>query len=46
MALDEQRGLLKWTNQPFSYNEKIVWDGRGVPLHPAGLPPITANADM
>jgi hypothetical protein len=34
-ALDEQRGLLKWTNQPFSYNEKIVWDGRGVPLHPA-----------
>jgi uncharacterized protein len=35
MALDEQRGLLKWTNQPFSYNEKIVWDGRGVPLHPA-----------
>jgi uncharacterized protein len=34
-ALDEQRGLLKWTNQPFTYNEQIVWNGRGVPLHPA-----------
>jgi uncharacterized protein len=34
-GLDDQHGLLKWASQPFSYDPGTVWDGRGVPLHPA-----------
>jgi len=34
-ALDEQHGLIKWTSQPFSYDPATVWNGQGVPLHPA-----------
>jgi uncharacterized protein len=32
-ALDERRDLIRWTNQPFSYDPMTVADGRGVPLH-------------
>jgi TRAP-type uncharacterized transport system substrate-binding protein len=34
-ALDERHDLIKWANQPFSYDPATVWDGQGVPLHPA-----------
>jgi len=34
-GLDEKHGLIKWAGQPFSYDPATVWDGRGVPLHPA-----------
>jgi hypothetical protein len=34
-ALDEKHGLIKWTSQPFSYDPATVFDGQGVPLHPA-----------
>jgi len=34
-GLDEKRSLIKWAGQPFSYDSATVWDGRGVPLHPA-----------
>jgi TRAP-type uncharacterized transport system substrate-binding protein len=34
-ALDDKRSLLKWANQPFSYDPNTVWDGGGVPLHAA-----------
>jgi uncharacterized protein len=33
--LDEKRSLIKWANQPFSYDPNTVWNGDGVPLHPA-----------
>jgi len=32
-ALDERRDLIRWTNQPFSYDPMTVADGSGVPLH-------------
>jgi TRAP-type uncharacterized transport system substrate-binding protein len=32
-ALDERRDLIRWTNQPFSYDPMTVADGGGVPLH-------------
>jgi TRAP-type uncharacterized transport system substrate-binding protein len=34
-ALDEKHGLIKWANQPFSYDPATVWNGGDVPLHPA-----------
>jgi TRAP-type uncharacterized transport system substrate-binding protein len=34
-GLDEKRSLIKWANQPFSYDPNTVWDGEGVPLHAA-----------
>jgi TRAP transporter TAXI family solute receptor len=34
-ALDEKHGLIKWANQPFSYDPATVWNGADVPLHPA-----------
>jgi TRAP-type uncharacterized transport system substrate-binding protein len=34
-ALDEKHALIKWTSQPFSYDPATVWNGQGVPLHPA-----------
>jgi uncharacterized protein len=34
-ALDEKHDLVKWASQPFSYDPATVWNGRGVPLHPA-----------
>lgn len=34
-GLDEKRSLIKWANQPFSYDPNTVWNGDGVPLHPA-----------
>ncbi len=34
-ALDQNRRMLKWANLPFSYDPDTVWDGEGVPLHPA-----------
>jgi uncharacterized protein len=34
-ALDEKHGLIKWAGQPFSYDPDTVWNGQGVPLHPA-----------
>jgi TRAP transporter TAXI family solute receptor len=34
-GLDEKRSLIKWANQPFSYDPNTVWKGDGVPLHPA-----------
>jgi TRAP transporter TAXI family solute receptor len=34
-SLDEKRSLIKWAIQPFSYDPNTVWDGNGVPLHPA-----------
>ena len=34
-GLDEKRSLIKWANQPFSYDPNTVSDGDGVPLHPA-----------
>ena len=34
-SLDEKRSLIKWANQPFSYDPNTVWQGNGVPLHPA-----------
>jgi uncharacterized protein len=34
-ALDEKHSLIKWANQPFSYDPSTVWQGKGVPLHPA-----------
>jgi len=34
-SLDEKHGLIKWTSQPFSYDPATVWNGAGVPLHPA-----------
>jgi TRAP transporter TAXI family solute receptor len=34
-SLDEKRSLIKWANQPFSYDPNTVWQGKGVPLHPA-----------
>jgi uncharacterized protein len=34
-ALDERHSLIKWATHPFSYDPATVWDGRGVPLHPA-----------
>ena len=34
-ALDEKRSLMKWASLPFSYDPNTVWDGNGVPLHPA-----------
>ena len=33
-ALDEQKGELQWSDMPFSYNEKTVWQNWDVPLHP------------
>ena len=33
-ALDEQKGVLRWSHMPFSYNEKTVWKLWSVPLHP------------
>ena len=33
-ALDEKRNLIRWTNQPFSYDPNTVANGGGVPLHP------------
>jgi uncharacterized protein len=33
-ALDEKRDLIRWTNQPFSYDPMTVANGSGVPLHP------------
>ena len=33
-ALDEKRDLIRWTNQPFSYDPNTVGNGGGVPLHP------------
>jgi TRAP transporter TAXI family solute receptor len=33
-SLDEHRDLIRWTNQPFSYDTRTVADGGGVPLHP------------
>jgi TRAP-type uncharacterized transport system substrate-binding protein len=33
-ALDEKRDLIRWTNQPLSYDPITVADGDGVPLHP------------
>jgi uncharacterized protein len=33
-ALDEKRDLIRWTNQPFSYDPLTVANGDGVPLHP------------
>jgi TRAP-type uncharacterized transport system substrate-binding protein len=32
-ALDERRDLIRWTNQPFSYDPMTVANGSGVPLH-------------
>jgi TRAP-type uncharacterized transport system substrate-binding protein len=32
-ALDEKRDLIRWTNQPFSYDPLTVANGEGVPLH-------------
>ena len=29
------RELLRWANQSFSYDPNTVWNGEGVPLHPA-----------
>jgi len=34
-ALDDKHGMIKWANQPLSYDPATVADGRGVPLHPA-----------
>jgi len=34
-GLDQKRALIKWANQPFSYDPNTVWDGDGVPLHQA-----------
>jgi TRAP transporter TAXI family solute receptor len=34
-GLDDKRGQIKWASQPFSYDSSTVWNGRGVPLHPA-----------
>ena len=34
-GLDEKRSLLRWANQSFSYDPNTVWNGEGVPLHPA-----------
>src|SRR4051794_9443741 len=34
-SLDEKHALIKWANQPFSYDPNTVADGTGVPLHPA-----------
>jgi uncharacterized protein len=34
-GLDEKHGLIRWASQPFSYDPATVWDGHGVPLHPA-----------
>jgi TRAP-type uncharacterized transport system substrate-binding protein len=34
-ALDLRHGLIKWASQPFSYDPATVWNGEGVPLHPA-----------
>jgi uncharacterized protein len=36
-SLDEKRELIRWTNQPFSYDPMTVADGRGVPLHPGAI---------
>jgi uncharacterized protein len=36
-SLDERRDLIRWTNQPFSYDPMTVADGRGVPLHPGAI---------
>ena len=36
-SLDEKRDLIRWTNQPFSYDPMTVADGRGVPLHPGAV---------
>ena len=36
-SLDEKRDLIRWTNQPFSYDPMTVADGRGVPLHPGAI---------
>jgi TRAP-type uncharacterized transport system substrate-binding protein len=33
-ALDAQKRLLIFSIIPFSYNPDIVWQARGVPLHP------------
>jgi TRAP-type uncharacterized transport system substrate-binding protein len=33
-ALDEKRDLIRWTNQPFSYDPMTVANGGVVPLHP------------
>jgi uncharacterized protein len=33
-AMDEQRGLLQWSDLPFSYNRYTVWKAFDVPLHP------------
>ncbi len=33
-AMDEQKRLLIFSIIPFSYNSDIVWQARGVPLHP------------
>jgi TRAP-type uncharacterized transport system substrate-binding protein len=32
-SLDEKHALIKWANQPFSYDPNTVADGAGVPLH-------------
>ncbi len=36
-SLDEKRDLIRWTNQPFSYDPMTVADGRGVPLHQGAI---------
>ena len=36
-ALDEKRDLIRWTNQPFSYDPHTVANGGGVPLHPGAV---------
>jgi TRAP-type uncharacterized transport system substrate-binding protein len=33
-ALDEHKGVLQWTNMPFSYDSTTVWKLGDVPLHP------------
>jgi TRAP-type uncharacterized transport system substrate-binding protein len=33
-AMDQQKRLLIFSLIPFSYNPDIVWQARGVPLHP------------
>ncbi len=33
-AMDEQKRLLIFSLIPFSYNPDVVWQARGVPLHP------------
>ncbi|MBL8550479.1 MAG: hypothetical protein JNJ73_10875 [Hyphomonadaceae bacterium] len=34
-AIDEKRANLRWFVRPYSYEPRTVWQGDGVPLHPA-----------